>query len=298
MNASRLMTWHDTATDVELAVSCGGSAHLLRWHRGEVEMLDHPEPDAEAALVALGGDEPRCLTLCRLWHTAVADGGFLEEWVDDTHLTRARLSWLATALERLRNEGFHEFLRSLPPDRAEPMGRFLHTFPRPWLDRAAAAVAEATVDGDGVVCAHASGLVTVAIAQRVRRAFVAAIGYGQLTLGAAALVPLSVSVDPLVASPATGLTGTLTGGTRGVAITVGQDWLHRVWAAGAGVIDGCLVLALHPVGGERDTAEVLAVMWHDGEPTLCLRRAEHDGDRWTLRLGDTLGPTREQTAQQ
>ena len=276
------MRWHDTADDVELAVSCRGSSHRLVWHHGAIEMFDHPEPDAEAALVALGGEEPPCLTAARLWEAAVADGGFLEEWVDDTHLTKARLSWLAMALERLRNEGFHEFLRSLPPDRAEPMGRFLHTFPRPWLDRAAAAVAEASIDGSGVVCHNAKGLVTVAIAQRVRRAFVAAIGHEQLTLGAAALVPLSVSVDPLPGRAPADLTGGLIGPARGVSITVGSDWLHRVWAAGAGVIDGCLVLALDPENDGEATVEVLVATWFNGAPTVRPRQARHDGEKWTL----------------
>jgi len=274
-------------------------------------MVDHPEPEAEEALVALGGVEPACLTLTKLWHDAVADGGFLEEWVDDAHLSRSRLSWLGMALERLRTEGFHEFLRSLPPARAERMGRFLHRFPRPWLDRAAAAVAEAVVEGDGVCCDHASTLLAAATAQRVRRAFVASIGAVELSLGAAALVPLSVVVDQAAVGGRPGsmapdgsgrpvVTGRIFGPARGVTITVAPTWLHRVWAAGAAVVDAALVLDISPdrTGDLEPQAgtgpvpgahgEALVVTWSRGEPVATTERVHHDGTRWT-RLGAGSG---------
>ena len=274
------MDWFDGVEDVELPVWCAGSAHRLRWHQGQVEMADHHDPDAELALVAFGGEEPPCLALQRLWDEAVADGGFLEEWVDDGHLSRARLSWLGMALERLRNEGFHEFLRSLPPSRAETMGRFLHSFPRPWLDRAAAAVAAATLDGEGVRCEYARPLITVAIAQRVRRAFVASVGRSELSLGAAALVPLRVGVVPLrLDVPIEPLVaGRLKGPDRAVEITVDERWLHQVWAAGIGVIEDRLVLSVVERG--VGSAEVIVVDWVDDAPALVLRSAALCGGSW------------------
>jgi len=253
-------------------------------------MLDHPVPEAEVALVALGGDEPPCLALARLWKLALADGGFLEEWADDAHLSPARLSWLQMALERLRNEGFHEFLRSIPTARAEPMGRFLLTFPRPWLDRAAAAVAEATVDvdGDGVICEHASGWLNRAAAQRVRRAFVTSVGRtsdNHLSLGAAALVPLTVDVQAVgQAQPI--VTGRITGPERGVAIKIDERWLHQVWGAGAAVIDDRLVVRIEPAEPTSETglhALATVVEWREGKPTLHSWPARHDGGRWSLR---------------
>lgn len=281
-----MLRWWETAAPVELELTCGHAEHRLRWHRGAVTMLDHPDADAEAALVALGGDEPPCLTMLRLWELAVADGGFLEEWVDDAHLSAARLSWLTMALERLRSEGFHEFLRSIPTHRAEPMGRFVHRFPRPWLDRAAAAVAETIIDGDGVICTNAPGLLRVAAAQRVRRAFVASIGgsgVAGLSLGAAALVPLSVAVGS-DGPDAAAITGTVTGAGRSISITVDERWLHQVWAAGAAVVDDRLVLALtgaNAVDGVQALATV--VEWEDGSPSLTSRKAGFDGGRWALR---------------
>ena len=249
-------------------------------------MVDHPDPEAEVAMVALGGEEPPCLALLNLWTLAVADGGFLEEWADDAHLSPARLSWLHMALERLRNEGFHEFLRSIPTSRAEPMGRFLHRFPRPWLDRAAATVAEAVVDGDGVVCDNAAGWLRAAAAQRVRRAFVTSVGGHEsgLTLGAAALVPLTVHVGS-AANGEGGIEGRLRGPGRSVVIAVDRRWLHAVWAAGAAVIDGRLVLALE--SADCHTAVATVVTWPpalsgEAAPVLERHRADHDGHRWSL----------------
>ncbi len=283
--------WTATAAEVELAVACGPDRHRLVWRRGEVILADHPDLAAERALVALGGPEPACLARLRLWHDAVADGGFLAEWVDEAHLGDARLSWLGMALERLRMEGFHEFLRHLPPARAERMGQFLHRFPRPWLDRAACAVSSALIDGGGVEgggvrCVLAPELVTQAVAHRLRRSFVDSIG-GRLTAwGAAALVPLTITVSP---DGTTAVAGTVTGPGRAVALSVGPGWLHRVWGAGAAVIDGHLVLALEPGPGRGSRARV--VVWHetgpdgDGSPpraAIEVAEAHHDGRSWRL----------------
>lgn len=276
--------WTATAAEVDLAVACGPDRHRLVWRRGEVILADHPDLAAERALVALGGPEPACLGRLRLWHEAVADGGFLAEWVDEAHLGDARLSWLGMALERLRMEGFHEFLRHLPPARAERMGQFLHRFPRPWLDRAACAVSSALVDGGRVRCVLAPELVTQAVAHRLRRSFVDSIGGRLVAWGAAALVPLTITVSP---DGTTAVAGTVTGPGRGVALTVGPDWLHRVWGAGAAVVDGRLVLALEPGPGGGTRARV--VVWQgtgrDGSParaTIAVVEAHHDGRSWRL----------------
>ncbi|MGF1599635.1 MAG: hypothetical protein ACFCVK_22435 [Acidimicrobiales bacterium] len=288
--------WIRTAPEIEMTVDCGGAPHVLRWSGGGLVLADHPELDAELALVAFGGAEPRCLGLLRLWNEAVADGGFLAEWVDENHLNRARLSWLTMALERLRNEGLHEFLRDLSPTRAERMGRFVLSFPRPFVDRAAGAVAEAVTEGDGVACRGAPALVPAAIAGRLRRAFVAAVGGRQLAVGAAALVPLRITVVP--GEP--GVAGALTGDERGVDLVVSPTWLHRVWAAGAAVIGGHLVLRLGPAGGPGEavagarsstaaTAATAAtadlVVWDSDRARPRIERRPVVGDRDGWRLG-------------
>ncbi len=224
-----------------MSVGCEGNRHRLLWRQGRVELLDHPELEAELAMVGLGGPEPRCVSLLRLWDDALADGGFLAEWVDETRLSPSWFSWLAMALERMRSEGFHEFLRGLPPARAQRMGEFLHSFPVPWVDRASAAVSLAVAEGSGVACDQASGLLAAGVSHRLRRAFVDGVGGRQLAVGAAALVPLRIGIESGV-EPS--IAGSLTGPERGVRLLVDRSWLHRVWAAGASVIDGRLVLAL------------------------------------------------------
>ena len=299
--------WAATAADLELTVACGPATHRLAWRQGAVVLLDHPDLAAERALVALGGPEPACLTRLGLWRQAVADGGFLAEWVDDAHLSDARLSWLGMALERLRMEGFHEFLRHLPPTRAERMGQFIHRFPRPWLDRAACAVSWAIVEaeceaagpgpagpGSGVTCTHAAGLLPQAVAHRLRRAFVDSIGGRLVAWGAAALVPLSITVT---AGTGPAVAGTVTGPGRAVALTVGPGWLHQVWGAGAAVVDGHLVLALNPGPAGRSLAQV--VTWDrppagpDGpqpaRPSLQTMEAHHDGRSWRLDAVGLIG---------
>jgi hypothetical protein len=266
--------------------------HNLRWNRGSVHLLDHPDLDAELAMVGLGGPEPTCVSLHHLWNDAMVDGGFLGEWVDDTRLTPAWFSWLAMALERMRSEGFHEFLRVLPPARAQRMGEFLDRFPLPWLDRAAAGISERVFEGEGVGCEMAPLLLSTAVSHRLRRAFVDAVGGRQLAVGAAALVPLRLSVtapiqagdpqaDPrLGGGPATGpmvtghdrlVEGALSGPDRGISLAVDRRWLHRVWGAGAAVIDGHLVVAIEPAGeaeasaasepGAVRTAQAQLVTW-------------------------------------
>lgn len=243
-------SWAATAAPLSMVVVCNRERHRLRWQAGRVEPVDHPDLDAELALVAFGGEEPACLAIHRLWHDAVADGGFVAEWADPTHLSAAWLSWLGMALERMRGEGFHEFLRHLPPARAQRMGEFLHRFSGPWIDRAGAEVNRLALDEGGVADEHRVALAQAG-ANRLRRAFVDAVGGRQLAVGAAALMPLQLRVEPGI-EPA--IDGVIRGPDRGVAIAVDRGWLHRVWAAGAAVIDGHLVLSIDDARSEADPA--------------------------------------------
>ncbi|MCP4225931.1 MAG: hypothetical protein GY773_21560 [Actinomycetia bacterium] len=272
------MSWWETAPPLELMVPCSEARHRLAWSQGEVVVVDHPELDAERTLMALGGPEPACLSRLGLWEDAVADGGFLAEWIDQAQLTDARLSWLTMALERMRNEGFHEFLRNLPFARAERMGHFLSQFPRPWHDRAAAAVAEAIVDGEGVVCNDAPQLLPTAIASRLRHSFVTSVGGTHLAVGVAALVPLTITVDDS-AGNGVSVAGALTGPHRRVAITVAGGWLHQVWGAGAALVDSHLVL-------DRSGTRLTVLTWTDHGGVLVpqteLRMARVGPNGWLL----------------
>ncbi len=275
--------WWATAEPLSMVVVCGRERHRLAWREGRVETVDHPELEAELALVALGGEEPACIALHRLWHEAVDDGGFVAEWVEPNRLNPTWLSWLTMALERMRTEGFHEFLRHLPTARAQRMGEFLNRFPQPWVDRAAAEVNRVIVErAPGVVGDERDGLLAQAAANRLRRAFVDAVGGRQLAVGAAALVPLTPRVGPGI-PPA--IAGSLTGPGRGVSIAVDRSWLHRVWAAGAAVVDGHLVRELDGDPAGPGGARVRVVTWSDDRPrrpTVEPRTAHHRDGRWAL----------------
>ena len=253
------MSWTTTLDDLELGVTCGARRHVVRWHQGQVEALDHPDLDAERALLAFGGDEPPCLAVLSLWNEAVDDGGFLGEWAEGD-FDSSRLWWLGMALERMRSEGFHEFLRDLPLPRANRMGRFLTAFPPSWIDRAAAEVAAREIDGTGVVCGHAGRLIDQAVARRLRRSFVLSVGGRQTPLGAAALVPF----EPVVlADSPPAVEGRLRGRSSWVRVTVDRRWLFEVWGAGAAVIDGSLAVALDP---EPNSPRATVVRWSaDGD---------------------------------
>ncbi len=285
------MSWSSTAAPLTMTVSCQRAHHRLRWHDGRVEPLDHPELDAELALVALGGDEPPCIALHRLWSDAVADGGFVAEWVDPGRLQPTWLSWLAMALERMRTEGFHEFLRHLPPARAQRMGEFLHRFPPEWIDRAGAEVNQrwGRELGRDPWTGPESALLAQAAANRLRRAFVDAVGGRQLAVGAAALIPLTPVVAAEIDAPPE-VSGRLTGARRGVTLQVDRRWLHQVWAAGAAVVDGHLVLAIDgdPTGPGGARARV--VTWVDRAPVrpqLEDRIVWHGDGGWRLERATT-----------
>ena len=289
MNAAPT-SWRETARPVSMGLRCGGHAHTIRWTAGVIELDDHPELEAEQALIALGGTEPPCLGALALWEEAIASGGFLAEWIDSTNLTTSRLSWLTMALERLRNEGFHEFLRDLSPARAERMGRFLVGFNPVFLDRAAGHVAEAISSGRDIEYDRAESLIAPAIAHRLRRSFVDSVGGQWLAVGAAALVPLRIDVQDSTEPSAA---GAITGPARGIELSVGSSWLHEVWAAEAAVIDKQLILDL-------DGADALVLTFRSGAqaghrsrhetgpgsaltPVVQRRQVHHDGHHWMLK---------------
>ncbi|MDY7102991.1 MAG: hypothetical protein S0880_17565 [Actinomycetota bacterium] len=223
--------------ELTLPVPCEGRTHRLSWRDGRISPDDHPDVDSDRALAVLGGSLPPCLAQLDLWNEAVRDGGFLEEWAHEDEVSRTRLMWLATALERTRTEGFQEYLRHVPPARAARMARFVVEFPGRWLDHAALAVARRLLDGEPVECPHAPDMLRAGTALRLRRAFVASLaGRGA---GVAALVPLRLAIGDDV-DPA--IVGVLDGRQSRVAIVVGRRWLTDVWGAGLAVTGGDLVL--------------------------------------------------------
>lgn len=54
---------------VETAIDCDGRRHLLGWEAGRLRTPDHPDPEAERTLGALGGEVPSCIRLRAAWAT-------------------------------------------------------------------------------------------------------------------------------------------------------------------------------------------------------------------------------------
>ena len=62
---------------VETEIDCGGGRHTLRWESGRLRTPDHPDPDAERTLGALGGAVPRCVRLRVAWDSHASDAALV-----------------------------------------------------------------------------------------------------------------------------------------------------------------------------------------------------------------------------
>jgi hypothetical protein len=68
-----MTSWWLGLADAEAIVPCGEHEHRLRWHRGQLQALDHGDPVDERALAALGGDPFPCIELFDAWERHRAD---------------------------------------------------------------------------------------------------------------------------------------------------------------------------------------------------------------------------------
>jgi hypothetical protein len=59
--------WWAALGPVDVRLSCGSGEHSVRWADGTLHALDHPDPEGELVLAALGGDATPCLDLVRTW---------------------------------------------------------------------------------------------------------------------------------------------------------------------------------------------------------------------------------------
>lgn len=243
---------------------CEGYRHEITWERGELRLAQHPEPDGERALVALGGRIPRCVEILDLWDAALADGGFVEEWAPHHDADHKRRWWLRTALERLRSEGVQDFLFDLPRGRASTMCEATITLPHELLDRAAGAVVDAADRSGWDVEPPLVTHIAEAVRLRLRRSFVASLG-GQLSqVRSAALVPfrglVGMAVEPEIE-------GRLAGRGSSAIAMVQPSWLSRVWARGVAVHEGRLTLDAVEVAGIVTLRQVDWVPEADDDPT-------------------------------
>jgi hypothetical protein len=65
--------WWRALPAVETWVPCGDGTHPVRWADGVLSLPAHPDPEAEAVLAALGGDQAACLEVAQAWHRHTSD---------------------------------------------------------------------------------------------------------------------------------------------------------------------------------------------------------------------------------
>jgi hypothetical protein len=59
--------WRESLPPAQAEVCCGDKTHRLRWERGRLTALDHPDTEEELVLAALGGDRSGCMDLIEAW---------------------------------------------------------------------------------------------------------------------------------------------------------------------------------------------------------------------------------------
>jgi hypothetical protein len=65
--------WYAPLPPCEATVPCGQGRHVIRWEAGELRLPNHPDPEAELVLAALGGEKTRCVEIARTWRRHLAD---------------------------------------------------------------------------------------------------------------------------------------------------------------------------------------------------------------------------------
>ena len=251
------MPWYEQVPPVTFDVDCEGNRHSITWSQGNIVLQQHPEIDAEKALVALGGVKPKCLEVFDLWQLAVLDGGFIEEWAPWHYSDRQRRWWLRTALERLRSEGVQDFLYDLPRERALKMGEVSVTLPHEFLDRATAAVVDAADQRGWDFTPSLSRHLAEATRLRARRAFVKAVSHQRPSIPSPALIPFRCHIN---LSEESWVRGYLSGRDSHVEVSLHPRWLSRVWARGVAVHKGRFTV---DASETDDSVSLTQVEWTD-----------------------------------
>ena len=71
------MRWWEGLGEVDVEGPDEAREHRLVWRRGALHLAAHPDPEAELALGALGGEPCPCLDVWLAWHDAHGDGAVL-----------------------------------------------------------------------------------------------------------------------------------------------------------------------------------------------------------------------------
>lgn len=69
--------WWEGMAPLLVAGPEGAGTHRLLWRQGRLELADHPDPEAERAVVALGGERCPCLDVSDAWEDCHRTGAML-----------------------------------------------------------------------------------------------------------------------------------------------------------------------------------------------------------------------------
>lgn len=72
-----MTAWWEGLPALETSGPAGAEDHPLAWRDGELHLLAHPDPDADRALAAFGGDVCPCLDLLDAWEANHRTGSIL-----------------------------------------------------------------------------------------------------------------------------------------------------------------------------------------------------------------------------
>lgn len=239
--------------------------HPIRWANGELHLVAHPDPEAEATLAALGGSGDRCtcLDVYAAWHAQRDDPSILtigrRRASEQVVLDAAAAVRLERGAKRWRNQWTGVIADLGHGGQKRAVARLLAEFAP--AERALAVrvgfLRLLALDprlGDRL---QATVFATGDPERHPARWRAALVGRARPTLAAAGLPPETVDDLP----PA---------------------WLGNVWARGAAVVGGRLVTAVTSVeedgaGGHRIEADV-----HPGGKLSAVRGVDQADDDWRL----------------
>lgn len=249
--------WPDSFTTIEVEVPCSGATHRVRWKRGKVELVDH-DLRSESALHALGGDVPACLDVLQSWRDVCRAEKPVSPWAQPTQFGFHTASTLSStgAVERA--------FRSLPDQLRRRLAvATLRRCERAWRRGDLAPAMEAQLHR------HLSH----SVAEALKTILAVARNAGIRTE-----VQLAVHAAPVGTEPSLDVSVQRT--KMRVEATLPLTWLIDVWGAGAGAVDGHLVLVR-----DGDRAVALRIELDNGALHARMVGIElaREDDRWQAR---------------
>ena len=261
------LPWWVGVAPAHAEIECEGGTHRVEWIDGAVHAIDHPDPDADRALVALGGSSPACLDVVGAWreHTTTPELVTLGRRPGEQGLGLALAAVRAHAVANVRIPG----MPGAAKERLETRLRrretlaLLLSLPAPFIDRLVLGVlASAAERWDDESFRADHGLrIGAALSTRATpalRRFGDRLGCG----------PSDVGVSP--ARPGHGEPVVAARLERGQPVVISADlpvrWMTNVWGRGISEPDGEFVLDV--ISGERDGSsfEVFVAEWEPAGP--------------------------------